>query len=625
MEDNQFYAELFTEMLSQDKERDELLLKIDDGIACKYEVPAELSALPWIKNRKLAQTHLSDAVNAAIRPFASRAPRLDIQPLSEDDAEYERVEMLRNAMEWETERMNRYGEKSAHWQIVESAMRYNKVCIQTEYLPYKFKGRKDDKRIKSLLKTRNFSWNVHHPASVHARFSDMGLEGVLKCCLMSAQDLIDMFGKDNKGVKKLLKEFDEAGGGDLISSFYTFVDYMDWDVRVQAATGGAKGAGESIDREFDGLDYEFSKKERADNFIPWVIVDGGDPLLQSVIESGMWDNYLHMKTIEFAKGIELAAQSHLMFQTTDGTLKNVYIDYTNPTQPMVTDLTARVTQLEPASVDPNFSKVLSDIENNIYSSTTQRILADVGRYGSSAMGTIQTIIQASLAQLAGMQYTIERAESLAFLQNFQWIDQSQMSLVTFNAETSKPDVQYMKKGAQVLIKAGPRPADAPPNWIYFDPDILYLSVKVEPNSLTDEQAKLNSAIQMVHNLGASYEMIYDKFNLGNYDMHEVKRAAEDLNMAEVEKEKQKILLEIEALKMKLQIEAQKAMQPPQSPQSPQSSQSPQQQVQSLNAGGNYASMQGVQTQGGGIAPQTSAPMESRNTIQGQNNNGTSLA
>src|SRR3990167_9974318 len=151
----EFYAEMADEVVSKEKDKIDLYLEIDRMMNCEYENPRELDALPWIKGRKFVTTAPADAANAAARAFAARAPILSVHPLSDEPEEYERVERMETALEWEFKRMNMIGKKPVHWQIVGDAMRYCKIALQVEYLPYAFKKAKKDNRIKSILRNTN--------------------------------------------------------------------------------------------------------------------------------------------------------------------------------------------------------------------------------------------------------------------------------------------------------------------------------------------------------------------------------------------------------------------------------------------------------------------------------------
>src|SRR5690349_9534297 len=205
-----YYADSAREAVQNDNGRDATYEKIHEAAHSIFENPPELRALDWIQDRKFVSTAPADALNAAIRTFAARMPRLSIQPLSDDPDEYARTENLEELMMWEFTRMNYTGRKSPHWKIVEYAMKYCAVAIETTYLPYAYLGRESNPRIKEVLRSRNFKWVVHDPSNVHARESDDVLESVVSCDVFNAQQLIDRFGMDNNGIREMLAKIDRG-------------------------------------------------------------------------------------------------------------------------------------------------------------------------------------------------------------------------------------------------------------------------------------------------------------------------------------------------------------------------------------------------------------------------------
>ena len=174
-------SEIITQMLTDDKTRNERYKKIDEAIACVFTPDANVASLPFVTGRQFALTDIADAKNAGVRTFTSLLPNVTIAPVMDNEGEYDRVDKMEQAWKWELEKMNRpvNGQKGIHDQIVESAITYHAVALQTEYLPYKLKG-KNDQRTKAILSRKCHQWTLHHPGSVHAKFSEYGMEHVAK-------------------------------------------------------------------------------------------------------------------------------------------------------------------------------------------------------------------------------------------------------------------------------------------------------------------------------------------------------------------------------------------------------------------------------------------------------------
>lgn len=581
-----YYAGAAREAIRKDDYRDSLYAKIHEASVSFFENPPELKALPWIQERKFVTTAPADALQAAIRTFASRLPNLEVQPLSDAPEEYDRTEQLESLMKWEFQRMNRWGKKSPHWKIVEYAMKYCAVAIETSYLPYLYSGNKSP-RVKEILRTRNFSWHVHDPSNVHVRESDEILECVVNCKVMNGQELLDKFGEDNAGVREMLSRLDPKDPKALVNSMWTYYDYTDWDSRVKwiADNGGA----DYVNRDApEGI--EIMRKERSISFLPWVYVDNEEPILKQMVEAGLWDNVNILRTMQFSKAVDMAAHPEYWIQTPDGTLRGVSIDQNNPNQPIVTTPGVQVNQLRPPMIDPQMATMVTTAEQEVFRTTVAQVLASVEKYaGTQNFSVVNAMLSAAIAQLSLAQMAAERAETMAFLQNFKWIDETEIPMVGFREYTKG---ENKKKGQEISIKKGD-----------FDVDYLYISVELKPATIMDEQTEINNAINKVERLGMSRKMAWDELGIENYELSEAQTTDETLYMAHVQA-KAKELMAMADLKVQ-QAAAQM-----------------QQQQQGADQT-QFAGQQGVDTRMGG-APAT-MPGQGREQLTGQTAAGQEVA
>ena len=612
---------LVNQMIEDDRGRDEGFGEIDHAIGVEWENPKELQALPWIGKRKFPTTAFSDASHAATRAFASRLPKLTIYPVVDDEAEYGQVERLETAMEWEFERLNRIGLQTAHWQVVDSAMKYCAVAIQIEYLPYTFKKRKvvdeDGKetdydpasspRYKTLLRRAKYNWLIHHPKTVHARFSRYGMECVAKVVEMTAQGLIDEFGRDNEGVKKLLRDLGDKkdDGKTLGSTKYTFVDLTTWDERVlwASASVGANDVAKGP--------YVFMNEKHGLPFINWIFVDNRDPVMLPAIKAGLYDNANVLNTIVFSKAVDMAAHPELWISTLDGTLKNVRIDNTNPSQPLITGPGSQVQQLRPPAIDPQLATMQEMAKSDIFRSTVAQVLADVSNIGSTAtFSTVNAMLQAAVSQLVLGQNAAERAETLAFYQMFEWIEYSEIPLIAYRKKSKGES----KKGQELVIKANYEGEN--PNILTFDLDYLYLEVKLLSTSITDKQADLNNEVMKVERLGKSRAKAMEDLGEEGYEADFITRGSEDLAMAEIAAEAQRITMQPE-------VEAQQAAA---AQQAAQQQAVEAQKAQADQRGEIFAPQEGMDTRaGGGAGPMGAVPGGTREMMTGQAPSGQGLA
>lgn len=585
----QYYADSAREAIENRKDKDRIFDKIHEAHRGIFENPPELRALPWIQDRKFVTTAPSDALNAATRTFASRMPQIEIQPLSDAPEEYDRVEQHESLMKWEFERMNRTGKKSIHWKIVEYAMKYCAVAIETAYLPFEYRGRTNEPRVKEILRSRNFRWNVHSPRNVYVRESDDILESVLNCDVLTAQQVIDRFGTENPGVSEMLRQIDIEDPRALSETKFSFYDYTDWDARVIWI---AENAGASSINRMAPSGIEIMRKERTVSFLPWVYVDNDEPILRGMVEANLWENVNILRTMQFSKAVDMAAHPEYWIQTPDGTLRNVHIDNTNPNQPLVTGPGVNVSKLAPPNLDPQLSTLSTTAEQEVFRTTVAQILASVEKYaGTQNFSVVNAMLNAAVAQLGLAQMAAERAETLALVQSFRWIDETEIPMVGFRTSTKS---ENKPRGQEISIK----PED-------FDTDYLYLSVKLNPSTIMDKQTEINNAVNKVERLGMSQKMAWDELGMENYDLSQTQKTEEGLYMAMTQAKAKEIM-------MRPDIQAQQAMQAQQA-----------QQQQQGPAQTQFAAQEGMDTRGGG-APATS-PGQGREQLTGRANSGQEIA
>lgn len=586
LQDLSFYADTAREMIRNDDARDKLYTKIDEACRSQFEVPDELRALPWIKDRKFVSTAPADAINAAVRTFAARNPQVEIQPLSDNPQEYDRTEQAEELMKWEFLRMNRIGRKSAHWQVVESAMKYCAVALETSYASWLYQG-KTDMRSKQILRNSNFCWYVHHPGSVHSQHTNDILERVVNHTVMTGKQLLDKYGADNPGIQEMLRTVDKKDGAALHKTYYSLYDYTDWDARCIwiAENGGAT----YINRDAP-TGITLLLEERTVPFIPWVIVDNEEPLLRQMLDAGLWDNVNILRTMQYSKAVDMAAHPEYWIQTPDGTLRGVAIDNTNPNQPLVTGPGVQVQKLVPPQLDPQLSTMKSEAESEVFRTTVAQILASVEKYaGTQNFSVVNAMLNAAIAQLSLAQMAAERAETMAMMQHFMWIDATEVPMVGFR-DMTKSDSK--KRGQEISIKKGD-----------FDLQYLYVQVKLNPATVMDKQTEINNAINKVERLGMSKRMAWDELHLENYELSEMQRAEEIMYEAHAQAKSQEIVAKSQ-MNVQMQAQAAQAMM--------------QQGVQS-----QFAGQQGMDTRGGG-APAT-MPGQGREQLTGQSASGQEIA
>lgn len=578
-----YYAGAAREAIQNDNERDLIYQKIHEAATSYFVNPPELRALPWIQERKFVTTAPADALNAAIRTFASRMPEVIIQPLSEDEDEYARTEQMEELMKWDFTRMNMIGSKSPHWKIVEYAMKYCAVAIETSYLPWVYQDARDDPRIQEILQSRNFRWTVHDPSNIHVRESDDVLECVVNCDVLTLQQLIDRFGKDNPGVNEALMQIKSKDRNDakvLNTTLFSFYDYTDWNARCQWIVQNSGMT--TIDRDAP-VGHEIMRKKRTVSFLPWVFVDNEEPILKEMVLADLWENVNILRTMQFSKTVDMAAHPEYWIQTPDGTLKGVTIDNTNPNQPLVSKPGVSITQLRPPMIDPQMAMLTQTAEQEVFRTTVAQILASVEKYaGTQNFSVVNAMLSAAVAQLSLAQMCAERAETLAMTQNFRWIKETEIPMVGFRTTTKG---EGKERGKEISIKPDE-----------FDVRYLYLSVKLRPATVMDKQTDINNAINKVERLGMSKKMAWDELQMENYELSQSQVTEELLYGSHVQAKAKEIMMmpDVKIAQM-------------------------QQQMQQGAEQTQFAAQQGMDTRAGGAT--ATQPGQGREQLTGQASSG----
>lgn len=596
-----YHIGLAKESITKDKDKVALYTEVDRHRLGQWKPSDAMSKLPWIAGKNFSTTAAADALDSGARVFATMMPQISIAPLDDNPAEYERVEMHETALDWHLRRMNMWGGKTTHWKIMESAMRYCAVAFETEYLPYLYKGKKKDKRKKALLNGSAFRWTVHHPGTVHPFHSKYGLESVVLEKEIPFYDLVAEFGEDS--VRELRdKLFSKTPNmGEMMARKVWFYKCVTWDETCIYASPN------KLPSEKDA--FTILHEEHGLDFIPWVVTDNEDPILKNAINTGLLDNLNNLRLMSFSAAVSLVAASQQLIQTADGTLRGVSIDNQNPQQPLVTDLTAKVTPLPQQRPNDAVEQKVQQATQDLYATTVAQILSDTSKLtGSENFSTANLAYNIAVGALSLAKEAAERAISSGLYQMFQWIEHAGTEpLVAFREKSKEVQGSQKMKGKEIVIRKDD-----------FDTRYLYIDVKLREYKALDEQAKWNLAIMQVERMGLSKQVVAEELGVENFPLHEQKRAAEDMMQAEVQAYIKAKLAEVD-MAMQQQMQASQMQMQQQAMQQ----QAPQNQVQGMNA--SYPMADGVDMRGGSMPAQPMNPMENRESIQGMDANGMPLA
>jgi hypothetical protein len=239
-------------------------------------------------------------------------------------------------------------------------------------------------------------------------------------------------------------------------------------------------------------------------------------------------------------------------------------------------------------LDPQLSVLTTTAEQEVFRTTVAQILASVEKYaGTQNFSVVNAMLNAAVAQLSLAQMAAERAETLAMLQNFRWIEETGIPMVGFR--------QYAKgenkpRGQEISIGGSD-----------FDADYLYLQVKLNPSTVMDKQTEINNAVNKVERLGMSRKMAWDELGLENYELSSAQKTEELLYDAMTQSKAKEIMMRPDV--MAQQAAAQQAQQGAEQTQ--------------------FAAQQGMDTRVGG--PPATSPGQGREQINGAAASGQEIA
>lgn len=626
--------EMVVQALRDNKAKIERYSKIDEAMACIFQPDEAIASLPFIQGKKFALTDLADAKNAGVRVFTSMMPDISIAPVMDNEAEYERVDKMEKAWKWELQKMNRPvgGKKGIFDQVVDSALTYQAVAFQTEDLAHKFKGTTDPRQ-KAMLKNKRFQWTLHHPGTVHGFYSDYGLEHVIKLGDYSVWELIKNFGENNEAVQKLLQKHDSIKNkpAELMKQVYTLVDYTNWKQRIQYAIPKG-GQASSAKPEFIFMDELHGMP-----FINWVIVDYGDTLWQAVLDSGAWNNIQHMRLIKFSKAVAMGMRSDFAIKTMDGTLKGVWIDYANPTNPIILPPGAELVPIPEKGLDAQFENEFQTQRADVGRSTVARILQDPTPFLGSPFSTLNAGITTAMGQLSPAKKVAETGLAEGIRQGFEWIDYSKIPLVSYRDKTTDSKMEEAgayKRGSNIIIThekpptaeaykdMSPKELEMALSKVYFDLSSLYIDVKLNSSALSDEQSKLNMLTIAFREMGMSQKEVWERMNWDGFEMNRLQRMAEVLGDAEIKKAVDLKALEVQQAAQQMQAQQQEQMMAKE--QEMMQKQNQQNAINEMNAGASFEPMQGQDMRAGGNPASMTVPNETRESITGKTRGGDAL-
>ena len=305
----EYYTSLAEEMIAQDVERDKVFAQIDEMMHLSYQLPDPVGAIQGV--HKVTSSDPFDAVRAATNVLSASAPRLKMAPLG-TDPENKRVANEREMiLSWWFQGAQKRPRATILRDVVQAAMRYDEVCLQTVYLPWEERARKASGRRVPKWSSRHgpFAINVHNPRDVHHVSSVYGLEAVCVVKSEPAHRVLNEWGEAASRLRNFL-EGKTKKDGSWVFKHVTTLYYQDEEVTYVTAYP-SENAGGGLQGERINL---VAPAEHGLHFIPWVCLYGGSnlerggeharlPLLYPLVRNGSWATQNILSTMAMSRAI----------------------------------------------------------------------------------------------------------------------------------------------------------------------------------------------------------------------------------------------------------------------------------------------------------------------------------
>jgi hypothetical protein len=626
------YFQSFTrEAIENDQEKIATLTKYKKIINSDWNLPDGMD-LPYMRPMKTNAP--IDGVDAAVRTLATVLPVIHVHAQAPTELEQQRATDIEDALLYHFNKANRRGVHRPLETITDSMLKYGIVACQPRYLPFDLKGQ-SGARIDALRRQGDFTYPIYDPICVHPQLSLYGLERVVVARVVKLSELISEYGKDNEIIQKIIAKITPGNGkikdAEIEETELSYYDLTDFDYRVQWAS---LSVGSDVDPEGGGKDsFEFQRKLHKLPFLPFVYKECNKPLLETVVNSGAWEDQNVLKSLQFSLIIATAAQARTTAYTFTG--KNgIEVDYTSPGGQSVAQVGEKLETNPPSQTDPNLARLVAEGEQGITQQMQTRALQAATDIASSApFATFNAILQQAISSLSIQQQAIESTLEEIFTQELHWINASGIPLTGARMKSHKGSDFNMKLAQNAPVTIGPKTD------VTFDPDSLDISVKLKPDSPTDEATRLNKAVTLKKELQFSTDDALEGAGMQSLDRSNQSYLDEQFSNALLQAKLQEILatsqLKIKQLEMQMQMQMQQMGQQQQQmaqqqqpnasgviPQN-QAQQTPQQANQDMNQGQAFNTAQGqaYNTGQGGASPYSAAPGMNREQINGQDQSG----
>jgi hypothetical protein len=452
------------------------LKALDDMVGMVWKMPGSLAEKDWAVMQVDPIAH--DAEKIACNFFDTYNPKWDILPFGPEDKDS--AEERETWLEWQMQRANTHGETEPFRELMRNAVRQNYAAAQVDFLPYWL----DRDRTKWTDAQREavhggpFCIYVADRKSVYYEMGKYNLRWVAKVANVDISEIVDHWSLyDDADVKELERELDREPGKRAI-----IVDYT--DIGVREASYLIVDKRETVsEADFDSKEWKtiYSGKNEL-GFINWAIAKGAsDSLFAALHRGNLWQNSNLSSTILRSNLFRRSFYPLIMQQ--GGTGETAEVDWTGDMDVLKAPTGAQLNQLTATPLDPAWSELSAQDRSIMAQSTSIQTLAGVQPKSNVQFATVTAFVQLSLTALEPYKRTVEKVLAEIGGIAFKWLKAYGFS------ETSYRTKPYQNKliGEKISMSIED-----------FDPESLFISATLTPNTPTDKLQNANIVTQLIN-------------------------------------------------------------------------------------------------------------------------------
>ena len=528
--------------------------KIDKMINLEWQLPDKIKDLKWM--RKVISTDPQSALKTAIRTLSTIEPVPSYQPTNPHDETKQNASNIEMNLLWQLRQADKRSRKKLVADIVESALRYDKVCVQTIPLKWQIEAQGEFEgemptRYKAAQNLGGFMVEVHNPKDVHDRWTPLGLDAVLLAKVMESREAVAFYGEAASELAEELEDEDNE-------TWVTVFDYWDYDRRLVTCSAPTenrhKESPESSEYVF--VDSEESEEDFDMAFLGgWTVVEGGTsleadktnsvrPMLGTIAKSDMWDTQNIAQSLSFSESISYAAAPRGIIKSPNA--DEVRIDYGDINRPVRLKPGEDYEQLTPPAIDQNLLHISDRIQAAIDKDTVAKSLQNLDFPSGTAFATVNAVIKSATAALDPYKSLAEKAIAGIFENMLRWTAYTKEPMRGFGYHKQDEGTQYTLKPE------------------FIDTSNIYIRVKLSAHVPTDYLQRIEAAIAMKDQLDFPKEDAYKHLDVPNPDQVMEKRWQERLEEHEMQLRMQRRQaqneLAIQQQQMAMQMQMQQAAQ-----------------------------------------------------------------